>query len=76
VAPAWLLFYELVVLTGVLPFLGLWMLYGVYVIWRHPERRVRQAIQISYAFATLAAIALVIAGWTADQLPGHTPSEP
>jgi hypothetical protein len=31
------LFYELVVLTGVLPFLGLWMQYGVYVIWLELE---------------------------------------
>jgi hypothetical protein len=54
-------FYDFVVLVCALPFLGLWLLYGVYVICSQPERRARQLKRIGYAFAALGGCALVIA---------------
>jgi hypothetical protein len=59
------LFFDFVVLICALPFLGPWLLYGVYVVWRRPERRARQEKWIGYAFTALGGLVLVIACYVA-----------
>lgn len=40
-----------------IPFLGVWLLYSGYTIWRRPERRGVRAIRVSILMATVGAIA-------------------
>jgi hypothetical protein len=40
-----------------IPFLGIWLLYTGYIIWRRPEKRRVQAIRAGILTATIGAIA-------------------